>query len=228
MQKQQAGQNPLEILANLDLKKLPDKIIQEMVVALEAEMVRRKGQKKRANLLFKEVRLRVKGKENCTRTQEDLFHEEWDVLYPEREENPRRDFYVYAHVVPDVGLMEVKTTPDAWSGIRIRGIPFYIGKGCGGRAFDLNRSQGHGKEIQELLRSGVGPSEIVCILSSELTEQEAFKLESKLIYFFGTRYEKEVNGMLVNLDIPVRPAHLDKPRHKEPIRPLQQCQLATG
>ena len=38
-----------------------------------------------------------------------------------------------------------------------------------------------------------------------LTETEALEMESKLIYFFGTKFELERKGILVNLSFPPRP-----------------------
>jgi hypothetical protein len=84
-------------------------------------------------------------------------------------------------------------------------MPFYIGKGTLSRAHDLERNQGHGIRIRQLLSEGYQKPQIVSVLSSRLSEAQAFELESKLIYFFGTIYEKSRKGMLLNLDISLRP-----------------------
>jgi hypothetical protein len=98
----------------------------------------------------------------------------------------------------------------------MRGTPFYIGKGCGDRAWDLNRNEGHGVHLRQLRKRGVADSEIVCIVRDNMTEREALELESKLICFFGTRFEAGRKGILVNLSFPARPVHeierRDKPR----------------
>lgn len=175
---------------------------------LQTEAARRNGIKSHDRRIEKSIRNKIKGINLSSKSQNDLFHKEWDILYPCDDSNDKR-FYVYAHVKPTVGCIQVKTNESDWTGIRINGIPFYIGKGCGDRAYDLNRNQGHGQEIKNLLKSGEKKEKIVCILADGLTEIEALKIESKLIYFFGTRYDENGMGILVNLDKPIYPKNLD-------------------
>lgn len=181
--------------------------------AIEAEVVRRSGERKRISEIYRSVRRRVKGSCPSGRTEADLHKPEWDALYPQS--GGEAKYYVYAHVHPDLCCMEVKDEAGLFVGYRIDGVPFYIGKGCGDRAYDLSRNEGHGVELRGLKKAGVRPNDIVKIIAENLTESEALKLESKLIYFFGTRYEKGIDGLLVNLDIPRRPEILNIPRIAE-------------
>lgn len=115
-----------------------------------------------------------------------------------------RKFYVYAHVKP--GSIKIDFNEELHGlDLRCCGVPFYIGKGCGGRAYDLKRNEGHGQMLAQLRRDKVPKEKIVKIIKDGLTEAEAFELESKLIYFFGTKFEAGRAGCLVNLEIPARP-----------------------
>lgn len=128
-----------------------------------------------------------------------LLEQDWSHLFSG---DPERKYYVYLHVSPNtksIRFIHEKCR------IKSNGLPFYVGKGCGNRAYDLNRNQGHGVILSQLQNKGYTGIEIVHIVKDKLTEAEAFELESKLIYFFGTRYEKGRKGMLVNLDIPLKP-----------------------
>lgn len=128
-----------------------------------------------------------------------LLGQDWGYLFSGDEV---QKYYVYAHIKP--GNKRIKIDHEELPLI-MNGVPFYIGKGTGERAFDLKRNQGHGAMLKELQDAGVKKSEIVCIISDCLSEAKAFELESKLIYLFGTKYEADRKGMLVNLDIPPRP-----------------------
>ena len=75
-----------------------------------------------------------------------------------------RKFYVYEHWRPDTGAC------------------FYVGKGYGRRAHKLHR-RGHHRNICDKLRSG-GLNVDVRIISSRLTETEAFALEIARIAFW--------------------------------------------
>lgn len=111
------------------------------------------------------------------------------------------DYYVYAHV--DARKNVFKTTAEC--GGNWRGLPFYIGKGIGRRAYDLKRNQGHGKRIGELLSIGITPEQIVHIAFSGLSERKALEIEAKCIYFFGSIYspgKAGKRGCLLNLDVP--------------------------
>lgn len=76
-------------------------------------------------------------------------------------------------------------------------VPFYIGKGCGDRADDLSRNEGHRKIRQYLLREN--KDVIVHKIKTGISENVAFGLEGKLIDIFGLKYLCKF-GLLVNLD----------------------------
>jgi len=125
-----------------------------------------------------------------------LLKQKWGYLFNSPSYSQEKRFYVYAHV--DTSKINVHITRDT----TLPGIPFYIGKGSGGRAFDLNRNQGHGIKIRELLHANHAPTDIVYIIREGLTESDALELESKLIFFFGTIYtETRKKGVLYNLDM---------------------------
>lgn len=129
-----------------------------------------------------------------------LMKQDWAHLFNGYEDESSR-YYVYAHVDPRVhsfACLEINCLP-------CQGQPFYIGKGCGDRAYDLKRNQGHGKMINYLREKGCPDSGIVKILFDNLSERKAMEIEAKIIYFFGTVYEKGRKGTLYNLDISKRP-----------------------
>lgn len=131
---------------------------------------------------------------------EPLIKQDWSHIYPY--DNHRGDYYVYAHVDPSDKIIIAPGTDIENMG----GTPFYIGKGTGNRAYDLKRNQGHGKKINQLLKSGWEKDDIVKILFRGLNENKAFELESKLIYFFGTIYQEDrKNCCLLNLEVPKIP-----------------------
>jgi len=145
-----------------------------------------------------------------------LMEQDWSDLFPAGSEDRR--FYVYAHVDP-------KKAPIKKIGgyqLHMPGTPFYIGKGCGDRAWDLNRNEGHGVQLRHLKRQGVAASEIVCLVRENLTEREALEIESKLIYFFGTKFEAGGKGILVNLSFPARPVHAVETRDRPKIEDVSR------
>ena len=128
-----------------------------------------------------------------------LMAQDWSSLFKSPAYSNEKKFYVYAHLNPD--RQSIVTTDDG-GGI-YKGLPFYIGKGCGDRAFDLKRNQGHGKMLDKLVKKWK-KDDIVKIIFDNLTESQAFEAESKLIYFFGTVYGAQ-KGFLYNLDTPKTP-----------------------
>lgn len=129
-----------------------------------------------------------------------LLAQDWSSVFPETSQGGC--FYVYAHVDP---TQRVCNQP-AEAGGCYGGQPFYIGKGCGERAWDLKRNQGHGTRLRQLVAQGWKPEDIVHIAFEGLSENKAFEIESKLIYFFGTVYQLDRKfGCLLNLDVPKTP-----------------------
>jgi hypothetical protein len=129
-----------------------------------------------------------------------LMMQDWSQTYCRDTE--AGDYYVYAHVDPGAK----RFVPGIESGGDFGGMPFYIGKGIGNRAYDLKRNQGHGKKITAVKSKGWIKAQIVYIAFSGLSEQRAYELESKLIYALGSIYEdSKPYGILYNLDIPKTP-----------------------
>ena len=129
-----------------------------------------------------------------------LIHQDWSHIYECSEDGG--DYYVYAHIDPSKAHF-CKTKE---YGGDFGGEPFYIGKGVGNRAYDFKRNDGHGRYIRQLLKIGFSKDEIVHIAFSGLSETKAYEIESKLIYFFGTLYEKGRRGAtLLNLATPIKP-----------------------
>lgn len=130
---------------------------------------------------------------------DELLPQDWSEYFPNGD--MERKYYVYAHLHGSVRIKYKSELLD----LDLKGLPFYIGKGTGDRAYDLKRNQGHGELLRELKRLGKTELDVVVILKNGLTESEAFQLESKLIYLFGTKYETSRHGILLNIDIPQRP-----------------------
>lgn len=121
---------------------------------------------------------------------------DWSSVYPECDGEAK--FYVYAHVYPYGNHIK----HDGKFKLNLPGMPFYIGKGVGDRAWDLKRNEGHGVALRELRARGFGKEKIVHLLAEGLTESKAFEIEAKLISFFGTKFQSERKGVLLNLDMP--------------------------
>lgn len=194
-------------LASIDLTKIPTDALQAMYTAMHKELSYR-----RACIQVSDRKHRMSESEKFKRLPnekhlhnqhhlkflDELMAQDWSHLFTGDEE---KRYYVYAHISP-IGK---RITHNGEFKLSMDGIPFYIGKGTGGRAFDLKRNQGHGIEIAQLLARGNTASQIVCIVRDNLSEAEALEIESKLIYFFGTKFEGHRRGLLVNLDIPPTP-----------------------
>lgn len=65
----------------------------------------------------------------------------------------------------------------------------YVGKGTGGRAWDVTRARGGHREhqawMQRLMVEGYIPSDWVTVLGKSLTQEQAFSLEKQYLYDYG-------------------------------------------
>ena len=202
---------------NADLTKLPDAVLTSIETAVRNERFKRRkitSIKIRQDMaLTHELEKRFVGLPNphheynhrWLRYLDGLLDQDWSHLFS-GDDTPK--YYVYVHYAPNNKAVRYVGEKAV---LRLSGLPFYVGKGVGDRAFDLKRNQGHGATIKELLLRHK-PNDIVSIIKDGLTEAQALELESKLIYFFGTRYESGRRGLLVNLDIPKRPELRPSPR----------------
>ena len=106
------------------------------------------------------------------------------------------NYYVYAHLNPLQNLKPTKNGYDAFAATLGMGYkPFYIGKGIENRAYELNRNENH-RKIRQLLKTE-SKEIVVKIINSDLFEDEALIIESKLIDIFGLLVNR---GILTNLD----------------------------
>lgn len=139
----------------------------------------------------------------------ELMEADWSDLFVGGSEE--RCFYVYVHYDP-YDDSEIRLRHGGCE-INIKGRPFYVGKGTGDRAYCLKRNDGHGAILRQLRSKGAGPSDVVQIVAGDLSEREALELESKLCYFFGSRYDGREPGLLVNVTVPPRPPIAPLLRH---------------
>lgn len=119
-----------------------------------------------------------------------------DISHLYSSDNSDSKYYVYVHCDPFFKLNATANGKIAFAAtMGIESLPFYVGKGEGNRAYDLNRNESHRKKRQMIEMSGKHID--VKIVKDKLTETEALALESKLIDIFGM---KSFGGWLVNLD----------------------------
>lgn len=196
-------------IAQLPYRQLPTEVLLLMREQLRKELTRRGHGNNLEDLqqlqvggrVFRRGAIQPQEKAYKDRFQEldALVAEDWSELFPEGSLDRR--FYVYAHVDPR--KKHIRKAGEFQ--LFMKGIPFYIGKGTGRRGWQLNRNEGHGVQLRKLKEAGIADSEVVEIIRDGLTEREALELESKLIFFFGTKFETDRKGILVNLDFPARP-----------------------
>jgi hypothetical protein len=109
--------------------------------------------------------------------------------------SPKKDYYVYVHTDPNQ-VLDVKLPKFAYlASLGVKYKPFYVGKGKGNRAYELNRNDSH-RKVRQRIKSTAKDIEVF-IVKDNLSELEALCLESKIIDILGliTNF-----GLLVNLD----------------------------
>ena len=188
-------------ISNLDLSKLPENALFAIKDAISAEIKRRGAYRfARDSRIHSIAKNRYKSAKSPDRQKylPLLLNEDWSSFYPLDHLCQERKYYVYAHLDPSAGGMKIED-------FSLNGLPFYIGKGTGDRAYDLKRNEGHGAVPRLMREMGVDAKDIVQIIRDDMTEQEALCLEAKLIHFFGTRFDGIKNGILVNLSKPKTP-----------------------
>lgn len=109
-----------------------------------------------------------------------------------------RDYYVYAQCDPTKTLnpRDIKHFLLA-SRLKLRNEPFYVGKGCGGRASQMDRNSFQRKVLAQIAAKGHSPESVV--VAKDLAESAALALEAKLIDILGLRTLSQ-NGLLTNID----------------------------
>lgn len=114
-------------------------------------------------------------------------------------ENNTSNYYVYAHCDPRKPLNIRSNLKHLFlaSKFGLKFEPFYIGKGVGNRANDLNRNDSH-RKIRSLIRKD-NKEVVVSILDKNLSEADALHKESALIDILGLKSILQ-SGLLVNLD----------------------------
>lgn len=138
--------------------------------------------------------------------------EDWSNLF-DFECSEEKVFYVYIHVDPRLKRF-------GQAGLNNVGMPFYVGKGVGARAYSRSRSKPHRALIDEIIADGYDMHDIVYIFKSNIDEKTAFEIEAKLINYFGCRCEMpkllspyltgRKAGMLLNTDTSRRPKWIEE------------------
>ena len=148
-----------------------------------------------------------KNKQKIDFNLEGYLNEDWNSLFL-GDFDEKKDYYVYFHVDPRIKRF-------SYFELKNKGIPFYVGKGKGGRAYSKKRSKPHLQAINNIINEGYSINDIVFIHKEGLSEKDALILESKIINFLGCRSELpkalkpfingRKQGMLINTDTSARP-----------------------
>lgn len=129
-----------------------------------------------------------------------LFQTFFDYVVPEKGNN-----YVYFHCNPLKKLnikSDIKHIFLASKFPNLNYEPFYVGKGNGNRAFELNRNDSHRKIRNQINKFGKEIEPIIII--DNISENCSLSYENIFMYILGLRALSN-NGILVNLmenDIP--------------------------
>lgn len=126
----------------------------------------------------------------------EIMNTNIEHLYDGLDLDETRNYYVYVHCDPSKKIAvsrDGKTTFAATLGLKY--FPFYVGKGTGNRAFELDRNESH-RKVRQKIKTFYDEIDVK-IIKDGLTEKEALIMESKLIDIFGLTSH---GGRLVNLD----------------------------
>ena len=127
---------------------------------------------------------------------QEIFETDISSIYAGLPLDETRKYYVYAHLNSSRCIAVRKDGVTSFGAtIGMKFFPFYVGKGCGDRCWDINRSEVH-RKISQYLRGLEKEIEVVK-LRADLSESEALQMEAKLIDIFGLI---PYGGYLANLD----------------------------
>lgn len=139
----------------------------------------------------------------------DMMSESWEI----KKKNPdtKQKYYVYIHCEYTSSPLLYRSK-DGKNKILFNKVPFYIGKGCGGRLESKNRTNLHRAKMES--NNLIAPqNKWTYIFRDKLNEVQALELEAKLILFFGCNGQTKGNpylsglktGVLVNNQYPFVP-----------------------
>jgi len=125
-----------------------------------------------------------------------IYNADISSAYTGMQFDERPVYYVYTHCEPTHNAQVGKNGKTTFAAtIGMKKLPFYVGKGTGNRAYELDRNETH-RKIRQRLHNFNKEIEVE-IIKDNLTELDALMLESKLIDIFGLVTS---GGKLVNLD----------------------------
>jgi hypothetical protein len=130
-------------------------------------------------------------------------------------------YYVYFHCDPTKKLDVRKNLKHLILAqhFGLKNEPFYVGKGKGGRAYELDRNDGHRKIRSKLIKQGKDVEPIIA--KADLLEMDALAIEAKIIDILGLKAFSE-HGLLVNLDEGVKPVERRNLYPKEAMQVLSR------